>query len=416
MENVFNGEAFMFLFLNGKEIEMETYDVKGNKLGSATYEDASKFERMRMMQSMQMGANAEVNQSIFPMGSEGFVKQTMVKGDKRGYQLVAYDNQLKEKWVTTASLASEIENLDVIEVNENYVIGSVMKQKNLFDMPDNTLMAMFDVRSGKKLWEKEISYMGQPMTVLNAFQVDGKDEILLLGEYFEPKGNIIKGKSEGMYSMRLGLDGVPLQTELYHWDKDIRKFVPVDEKGKQDMRRVFIHRVVRLANGTVHLIGEEYNKAMSPVGGVQLTTRDMFIFELDSELKLKRCEVVPKSTSRIMFPKEYASYSATVLALYVKILGGFDYAFTTIDKNGARYFATYTDYDRSKNEDGDKVGTYAGTIIGDGVNKVTVDKYDTKSKGVTYFRLMPAKPGYILIMEYRRKLKRITYRLERVNY
>ena len=187
--------AFMFLYLNGKEIEMETYDAKGAKLGSATYEDASKWERMRMTQALQMGTNAEVNQSIFPMGDEGFIKQTLVKGDKRGYQLVAYDNQLKEVWVTTASLAGEIENLDVIEVTDKYIIGSVLKQKNLFDMPDNTLLAMFDVKTGKRLWEKEISHQGKPMTVLNAFQVEGKDEILLLGEYFEPKANIIKGKS-----------------------------------------------------------------------------------------------------------------------------------------------------------------------------------------------------------------------------
>lgn len=416
MENVFNGKAFMFLYLNGKEIEMETYDAKGAKLGSATYEDASKWERMRMTQALQMGTNAEVNQSIFPMGDEGFIKQTLVKGDKRGYQLVAYDNQLKEVWVTTASLAGEIENLDVIEVTDKYIIGSVLKQKNLFDMPDNTLLAMFDVKTGKRLWEKEISHQGKPMTVLNAFQVEGKDEILLLGEYFEPKANIIKGKSQGMYSMRLGLDGVPLQTELYNWEKDVLPFVPADEKGKQDMRRIFVHKVVRLPNGTVHLIGEEYNKAVSPTGGIQLTMRDMFIFELDAELKLKRCEVVPKTKSRVAFPTEYAQLSGSVLAQLVKLMGYFDYEFTTVDNNGGRYFCTYTDYDRSKNEDGDKIGTYAGTIVGDGVNKVTLDKYDVKAKGATYFRVYPAKPGYILVSEYRRKLKRISYRLERVNF
>ncbi|MGV9012805.1 MAG: DUF6770 family protein [Flavobacteriales bacterium] len=416
MENTFNGNAFVFTFINGKNVELESYDVKGKKLGAVAYEDESKWERMRLSAAMQMGENGEVNQSVFPIGDGGFVKQGMTKGDKRGYEMVAYDNNLKELWRTQAALEGMIESLDILEVTDNFILGTVMKQKNAFDMPDNTFLALFDVHTGTKMWEKEITYQSHPMTVLNAFPFEGKNGILLNGEYFEENDNIVKSKSTGLYSMRIGMDGTPSQTELYSWDKDILQYAPEDEKGKKDLRRVFIHKVVSLPNGSITLIGEQYNKALSPTGGIQITTRDMFITELTPELKLKRIDVFPKATSRVAFPMEYASLSASMLALVVKQMGYFDYEFTTVDKEKGRYYSTFTDYDRGKNADGDKVGSYAGTIVGDGVDKPLLNKYDVKAKGATYYRVMRAKPGYIMVMKYMRKMKTLNFQLQQVDF
>ena len=416
MENVFNGKAFMFLFLNEKNVELETYDVTGKKLGSKIYEDVSKWERVRAVTAYSMGDNGEVNQSIFPMGEEGFLKQSVAKGEKRGYHMAAYNNDLSLRWETEAPNSDMIENLDVIAVTDDHILGSIFKQKNAFDMPDVAYLVLFDVKTGKKLWEKELAEKNKRMTVVNAFPVEGSDELFVIGETFAPDDKVFKAKSTGMYAMRMGLDGVPLQTEVMDWEKDILPHVPADEKGKKEMDRIFFHKVLRMKNGTIACIGEEYKKVAGATGGVQITTKDLFVIELASDLKMKSCTVFPKSKTRTEFPREYAMYSASILAKLVKQMGYFDYEFTAQDKVADRYFSSYVDFDRSKNEEGDKVGTYVGTVVGDGKAEPTLDKYDVKAGGVTYFRAMASKPGYILISEYRRKLKQIKFRLEKVNF
>lgn len=416
MENVFNGNAFMFFFLNDKNVELETYDLTGKKLGEKVYEDANKFERLRAMQAQASGESGEVNQSIFPIGDEGFLKQSIVKGDKRGYQLSAYNNDLSVRWETESTTGKMIDNLDVITVTKDHIVASIYKQKGIMDLPDETFMALFDVKTGKKLWEKEVTVNNKRMTVVNVFPVDGTDEMFVIGELFGQDDNVFKAKSTGMYAMRMGMDGVPLQTEMLEWERDILPHVPADEKGKKEMDRILFHKVVRLNNGTIHCIGEEYKKALGSTGGVQITTKDMFVIELGSDLKMKRCSVFPKSKTRTEFNSQYAMYSASLLAKVVKQMGFFDYEFTSQDKVADRFFSSYVDYDRSKGDDGKRMGTYVGTIVGDGKAEPTLDKYDAKIAGATFFRALPAKPGYIVIYEYNRKAKQIKFRLEKVNF
>lgn len=416
MESVFNGSAFMFFFLNDKNVELETYDVSGKKMGEKVYEDVTKWERTRAAQAQSMGDVGEVNQSIFPIGDEGFLKQSITKGDKRGYHLASYNNDLTVRWETDAPSSPLIESLDIVAVTEDHIIGYLFKQKNLFDMPETSFMVLFDVRTGKKLWEKELKAEGKRMTVVNVFPIEGSEEFLVVGEYFGGDDNVFKDKSTGMYSMRMGADGTPSRSVMFSWEKDILPHVPADEKGKKDMDRIFVHKVVRLSNGSVHFIGEEYKKVIGATGGCQMTTKDMFVIELDPELKLKSCTVYPKSKSRFEFEASYAAYPAALLAKLIKQMGLFDYEFTTQDKAGARYYSSFVDYDRSKNESGGKVGTYVGTIVGNGVDAPTVDKMDVNASGSTYFRAMIGKPGYVLILEYRKKLKQLKFRLEKVNY
>ncbi|MEO8589804.1 MAG: DUF6770 family protein [Flavobacteriales bacterium] len=416
MECVFNGKAFLLFFLNDKNVEMETYDTNGKKLGSKVYEDVTKWERTRAMMAAKAGENGEVNQSIFPIGDGGFLKQSITKGETYGYQLTAYNNDLTVRWETDAPKSDMIEAVDVIEVTNDFIVGSMYKMKNRMTMPDFALAVLFDVKTGKKLWEKELTVDGQKMTVLNAFPAEGKDELVFTGEFFGPKDNIVKDKSKGLYAMRTGYDGVPTQTEFYSWEKDILPLVPADEKGKKELDRILFHKMVRLKSGSIYCIGEEYKKVMGATGGIQITTKNLVVLELGPDLKMKGCSVIPKSKQRTEFPMEYVQLSASVLAQLTKQMGFFDYEFTTQDKVGDRFFVTYVGFDRGKNESGDKVGSYIGTVIGDGKSKPTVDKYDVDAKDATFFRVLPAKAGYVAIYEYSKKLKRINFRLEKMAY
>ena len=102
------------------------------------------------------------------------------------------------------------------------------------------------------------------------------------------------------------------------------------------------------------------------------------------------------------------------MARYIQMTDGFDYAFTVTDPEQDRYFSTYVDYDRSKGSDGKKIGSYIGTIAYD-KGSFTVDKLPLQSSSTVY-RVLPGKPGNVVILEYFRKEKRLDLRLEKINY
>lgn len=417
LESEFNGSTFMFLFITDKSVEFETYDASGKKMGEKVYEDVNMWERNRLALAAQGGDDASVSQSIWPIGEEGFLKLGAVKekGEKRSYQLTGYNNDLSVRWETTTPKSGLVENIGVLSVTKDHVVGYLLKQKNAMDVPETSFMTLFDVHTGKQLWEKELTHQGKRLSLLNVFPTDDGEAFFAIGEFFGPNDNIFKDKSTGLFAMRMGLDGIPTQVEFYEWEKDILPHVPADEKGKKEMKRIVFHSAVRLSNGYVHCIGEEFKKTLSPGGGIQVVSQDMFIFKLDPDGKLVGCDVVPKSKTRLELGGMIYT-STAMLGTMLKQWGFFDYEFTTKSKDGMRYFATYVDFDKTKNESGKKVGTCIGTIVGTGPEPVTVDKYPIDMEEATSCRVYPGKPGYVLIHEYFKKQKKARFRLEKVNY
>ena len=124
--------------------------------------------------------------------------------------------------------------------------------------------------------------------------------------------------------------------------------------------------------------------------------------------------MIDKQATRVALPAGATYWSPSFTAAYMKNEGAFDYAFTMVDKDKDRFFCSYVDYSKERDSKGDKVGTYVGTIVVD-KGKSTTDKIDVRSKS-SYYRVLPAKPGYILMQEYFRKENQVKVRLERVNY
>jgi len=78
-------------------------------------------------------------------------------------------------------------------------------------------------------------------------------------------------------------------------------------------------------------------------------------------------------------------------------------------QSNASFVSSYTDYERSKDYKGlifNSISYYDG--------KITTDKINLKTKASS-LRVLPAKPGSVLIIEYYKKEKKLDFRMEKLN-
>jgi hypothetical protein len=428
LEMVYNGETFALLFMDtkAKEVRMEAYDRTGKKAGQKVLADQIKFELMRMQQA---GEGGEVNQSIYPMGNTGFVKQLMVKKKKYSYELHGLGSDMSKKWTYSPKESGMIDVCNIVWASDKYILCTTYQQKNAFDKPDHAFALLIDAETGKKVFEKKMTESGHNLNILNAYVDADKGHIMALGEYYASKDNVITSKSQGLYAMEMSLDGEVGRISKFDWLKDIQPHMPLGKKGDpEDIGWLFFHRVLKTEDGSHYLVGEQFKKAISGLGvasqvlsrgggsssAFSLKIDNMVLIKLSPDLAMESMQVIEKTRSEVTLPRGAAYWSPMLIAHYVRSIDGFDYAYTVTDKEKNRFFSTYVDFDRSKGDDGKKIGTYVGTIVHDNGN-ISVDKMPLSSKG-TQFKIWPAKPGFIAVSEYFKKEKKITFRLEKVNF
>ena len=100
--------------------------------------------------------------------------------------------------------------------------------------------------------------------------------------------------------------------------------------------------------------------------------------------------------------------SQHAIAMYLKMMGAFDYEFTTGESDNANFMICYSDWVRSSEYSGQTFNSirYNGS-------KFTTDKIELKSKA-SKMRVFPAKAGSVMIMKYFKKDKRLDFRIEKL--
>lgn len=136
----------------------------------------------------------------------------------------------------------------------------------------------------------------------------------------------------------------------------------------------------------------------------------MMIFQFSQDFKLEGVAVFEKGKSRVQLPQGAGINGPQILANYVKAYGRFDYAYSQVPLDNSTFTVFFQDWEKEKGEKGRMT---LKSIARAGDDYVT-DKIDLTTEA-TFLNVLPAKPGYVLIMEYFRKLKTMQSRLEKFN-
>ncbi len=433
IECTFNEEAFLLSFYDGKKYELVTYDKEGKKLGTKSY------GKLSMMESAMLTAKAsgqDKNKGIFALGTSGFVKADVFGTGKDKYVIEAFNSKFKSLWSFKSDFKdSKLNEVPgVIHSSENYVLMLVYRYKGLTGKDATVSFVLLDAKTGKKVTEIGPEKSKDPKSVLNCFLNEDKKEIVVIGEYFKPKANIMKDKSVGIYATKYNLGGdITMSNNISHAElkKASEKTASKGgKKSKDEKIYTYYHKTFQAPNGNLFIVGEQYKKVASTAGiifrvlsflpvfsstasVVSIELMDIVAIELDDQLNLKQSQNIKKSPNIIPLPQGYGTLSASLLGKVLASWGEFDYAFSSEDKLKGRFFASYLSFIRKKDGGGKKGTNYVGTVIYD--NGITTDKLNINTDADSY-RVLPARPGYVSIAEYYRKKKTVEFRVEKIQY
>jgi Zn-dependent protease with chaperone function len=144
-------------------------------------------------------------------------------------------------------------------------------------------------------------------------------------------------------------------------------------------------------------------------GVTKIEITDMVMMEFDPKFKVTGATIYDKRDYTAPLPYNSADMSSQhYLARGLNYLGAFGYEFTTREPDNFNFNVCYSDYERSSEYHGQTFNTirYNGS-------KLSTDKIELKSKA-SMMRILPAKGGSVMILEYFKKDKRLDFLLEKL--
>lgn len=455
LESSYNGQAFCFIYMDTrkKSIEYLVMDDEGNELGKYIVKKPSKNELARII-SITKTSNGSYKGGIAPVSGIGFARYGWDYSKKNNRAIIEmFDNTGKKMWQagTTEKGKVAYETMTPFYSDSKAIVSFVQGyEKGLkgnfssyliwHNAQTGEVMFTMDAKgetSGPGINGKTRKRRGSKSSTLLPLSITydaAKNEYYVCGEYFKNGENMMKVRSEGFFLKSISATG-ELNIESYStWDKDVNKLLPKDEKGKEQNRNVTIHQVIRTADGKIFAIGEQFKKkfngwslplyvgvsalqsigvnASTNIGLMKLVVYDMLIFEFDQNLQISQVHSFRKDKKNVPLPQGVGILPSTLLGNYVKMMGGFDYRFTTMSEDQQTFSTGYVNFTKKrKNGRGYK----AGTINYTSSQVLSEDKVPFNKKA-RQIKAMPAKPGQVTLVEYYRKGKRVDLRTEEVNH
>ncbi|HEY8400520.1 MAG TPA: DUF6770 family protein, partial [Cytophagaceae bacterium] len=361
-------------------------------------------------------------------GGKGFLNYGFVETKKYHYSVDLYDNNMKLIWNTIP--APETKEMLFAEASfqtDKYVGSTVVRKKNIMSKDFSYDLLISDIKTGKVVFNKEITDAEYNLSASKITFDEATNNIMVFGEYFNLKDKEAKADALGYFYLMLDQKGNVVQRKLISWVDDIGKYIPVSKSGKMEKNaRVFVHDIIRNADGDVFVIGEQYKKTANGVGIaaaalsggsrngslVNLVTLNMVILQFTSKLDIKGIHVFEKDKNVTMMPAGAEYWSPKMLANYGLSLGCFDFCYIQFLKDKSSFIVTFNNYIKEKGEKGQSV---LSIVIYTPEKVFTSDKV-TLNRNSTQCRVQKGKSGYVNVLEYRKKEKVLDSRLEKINY
>ena len=419
MKSSFNNQAMMFAMANFKEREINllVFDKQANQ--KETIKIPLEKKEIQYLQLMQQSGDFNV---LFPVENKGFILNKFEDNNKIGYSLNYYPTDGGKAWTyASPSESKEIFAINPIEVNDKIVVAVEASKPSLFSRKMTLKAKILDVNTGKLLFEREFTKAEKPRLINNAF-IDKDNNVVLMGEYYKNGDDVLSDKSLGLFTEVVDINGKTIKESFTSWNEDVAKLYKTEKGFIEDKGYVFFHNIVMTKSNEYYAIGEFYKRTASAAGiagallsggrggnsVTQLTITNSVVFKFDSNFKLKEIKEFEKGKSRAPSLSDFGSPQLNAHAL--KSFGAFDYEYTQIDKANDRFYACFIDYERLK---GEKNKNAFKTIIYD-EGKLSEDKIYLESDSKD-FRVLPAKVGNVVLLEYDKKLKEISLHLEKLN-
>ena len=428
LESAYNGASLSFLFKNedNKTLDMKIYDFDG-KLKFAYSREFDKKTDDLMKQYETLHTDEGTNKNVFDVGDQGYVSVLPMRdGKQRTYEVDFYSSQAKKQWTyVPTDDAEKYAFAEYLGSTDSLIILEVMKKNRALSTNVTSHLVGINFVTKKKQFDLEQAE-GDETRIMpsSVYPIEGTANLLVIGSYYDKDENMIKDYGKGMAMYEINSSGKVIGKSYNSWAGEFSRYLATNRKGKIDeVGYLYIHRVIRTPDHKLFLVGEGYKREANAagialtvlsmgrnnvVGNTKMVVTDMVIMQFDEKYKLTGATVYDKRNNTAMISTAVDYNSQHLIAKYLKMVGAFDYEFTTGEADHSSFAVCYSDYERSSEYHGQTFNT----IMYNG-SKFSTDKIELKTKA-SKMRVFPAKAGSVMIMEYFKKDKRLDFRLEKL--
>jgi hypothetical protein len=428
LESAYNGSTLAFLFKNEdtKTLDMKIYGIDGKLRFTYSREyDNRTEELMKMYETMH--TDEGMNQNVFNIGDRGYVSILPIReGSHRTYQIDFFGSEQKKQWSYSPTDEEKYANAEYLGNTDSIVIIEVMKKNHATSNKVTAQLVGINFITRKKAFEidREADQFKIVPSSISYLKEQGK--IMVMGNYFQQDANIIKDHSEGLAIYEIDSKGKTISKTYNSWTEDFAKYLPVNAKGKIDnLGYLYIHKMMKMPDGRLFIVGEGYKRQASAggialnalsmaaggyagMGNTKIVITDMVMMEFNDKYKIVNASIFDKTNNTALASQVSDFNSQHAIAVYLKMIGAFDYEFTMSDPDNSNFSVCFSDWVRTSEYKGQTFNTirYNG-------EKFVTDKIELKSKASS-MKVFPAKTGSVLILEYFKKAKKLEFRLERI--
>ncbi len=428
LEAAYNNSSLAFLFKNDdtKTLDLKIYGINGKlKYTYSRMFDKRSDDLMKAYATLH--TDEGTNQNVFDLGEKGYASVLPVRdGKQRSYEVDYYSSVSKKQWTYIPDDEEKFAAAEFLGSTDSLIILEVMKRKSALSKKVSSHIVGINFVTRKKAFDISEEESGYVLVPASIEAIKGTDRLLVLGNYFETGDKIMNEYSTGLAVYEITTSGKVVSRAYNSWAGDFAEYLPTNRKGKiSNIGYLYVHRVIQAPGGKLFVVGEGYKRQAS-AGGIALTAlgalggnygsagvtkivvTDLVMMEFNNEYKIKGATVFDKTNNTAVAGSMSDYNSQHTLAMYLKTIGAFDYAFTTGDSDNANFVVCFSDWVRSS----EYRGQTFNSIRFNGEKFIT-DKIELKSKA-SKMRVFPAKAGSVMILEYFKKDKRLDLRIEKL--
>ncbi|MFY8126854.1 MAG: DUF6770 family protein [Chitinophagaceae bacterium] len=423
----FNGKSICFFFANTdkKKYVFKIFDLNGKMTQEyeKEYDNGDYALFLAYANGFTNKDEDATTNTLISIPNLGFVSLLPVRqGGSNIFEIGYYSSEKNNSYVYRPEFEERQTNATCMAVVDSTIYLAVNKKKSLLGGKLMATCYAFNPVVQKKVFELEQKFDGKTKSIPAFFTKDeASGNLIMAATYYDEEDDIAKDYGLGIAVYTLQKNGSVINANYNSWQKDFAKYLPLNDKGKLESTGFLsIQDIQKTQDGKLIIAAEGYKRKfdglgtfMKLAGGsgnfTKVVITDLVMIELDADYKVKKATIYPKKEFTGFAHPAADYYSQHTIALLLKSIGSFDYAFTSKSKDNSSISFCYYDWEKTDNYKG---GTFNAIKYSN--NKFTTDKIQLNSKA-KYLSVLPAKQGYVGIYEYNKKEKKITFRLEKLN-
>ena len=419
ISTAYDGNNFCFKFYDekAKTMELKVYDNQANEVASSVV-DLSYKPSNGKLQAYNELASHEVN----AVENNGFVDY--IFNDPNDAFIINYANgTTKKTWQQTYEPdgKSKLMVPNFLAADDEILLTAVSRiEKGLGNnKTDNSVLAT-NIKNGSQLFDIPTQFDDNYVVPITA--IFGDNKITLVGLNYKTAKTYSRAP-DGMAFIEIDKKGSVLKTNFKTFEETLSKYLPIEDHQLEGGYYLYIHKIVPTNNNTNLVIAEKFKKVADGVGiammalgargasAVKLDLQNMVVIEYDQDGNVVQAKEVPKGTGTVSIPGA-VTQNPYLLATVANMLGWMDYMYTLKSDDNAQITFSYTDHDRL---DADAKKTWNFGQIKYDNGKISVDKIPINNPKAEFTKLLPAKAGFALEVNYFKKQKQLSMNFIKLN-